>query len=355
MAVSMRSASVVDLFCGAGGLSYGFRKEGFAVVAGIDADETCRHAYEANIGAPLLRKDVTSLTGATLQELFVEQTNTILLGRAPCQPFSMYKQKNGDPNWKLLQDFARLIVEAAPDVVSMENVPRLLNFRDGAVFSDFVDTLGCAGYKLVFDVLYGPDYGLAQTRSRLVLLASRRGEIALPEPTHANNHRSVDMEIGSLPALVTDGFDGAERLHRASRLSAINLQRIRASHPGGTWRDWPKRLVAKCHRDDAGRGYSSVYGRMSSDRPAPTITTQFDGFGNGRFGHPSQDRALSIREGALLQGFPKNYEFVSDSEDISFKNVGRMIGSAVPVPLARAIARSVHNHLAEFGAEIVNA
>ena len=355
MAVSMRSTSVVDLFCGAGGLSYGFREEGFAVVAGIDADETCRHAYEANIGAPFLRKDVTSLTGATLQELFVKQTNTILVGCAPCQPFSTYNQKNDDPNWKLLQDFARLIVETAPDVVSMENVPRLLNFRGGAVFGDFVDTLGCAGYELVFDVLYGPDYGLAQTRSRLVLLASRLGKIALPEPTHANNHRSVDMEIGSLPALVAGGFDGADRLHRASRLSTINLQRIRASRPGGTWRDWPERLVAKCHREDAGSGYSAVYGRMSADRPAPTITTQFYGFGNGRFGHPSQDRALSLREGALLQGFPKNYEFVSDSEDISFKNVGRMIGNAVPVPLARAIARSVHNHLAEFGTEVVNA
>lgn len=231
MAVSMRSTSVVDLFCGAGGLSYGFRKEGFDVVAGIDADETCRHAYEANIGAPFLRKDVTSLTGATLQELFVEQTHTILVGCAPCQPFSAYNQKNDDPNWKLLQDFARLIVETAPDVVSMENVPRLLNFRGGAVFGDFVDALGGAGYELVFDVLYGPDYGLAQTRSRLVLLASRLGKIALPEPTHANNHRSVNMEIGSLPALVAGGFDGADRLHRASRLSAINLQRIRASRP----------------------------------------------------------------------------------------------------------------------------
>lgn len=354
MTVSMKSASVVDLFCGAGGLSYGFHDEGFAVVAGIDADEACRHAYETNIGAPFLRKDISSLTGSTLKELFLERTNTILVGCAPCQPFSTYNQKNDDPNWKLLRDFGRLVVETEPDIVSMENVPRLLNFRDGTVFSDFVDTLRFAGYEVVSGVLYGPDYGLAQTRSRLVLLASRLGEIALPKPTHKNDHRTVEMEIGSLPTLIAGSFDRNDRMHRASRLSAINLERIRAARPGGTWRDWPKRLVAKCHREDAGRGYSSVYGRMSSDRPAPTITTQFYGFGNGRFGHPSQDRALSLREGAMLQGFPKNYEFVADGEEISFKNIGRMIGNAVPVPLARAIARSVHNHLAEFGAEIVN-
>ena len=354
MTATVDSASVIDLFCGAGGLSYGFREEGFAVVAGIDADETCRHAYEANIQAPFLRKDVSSLTGACLKELFLSRKHSVLVGCAPCQPFSTYNQKNDDPNWKLLGDFGRLIAESQPDVVSMENVPRLLNFRDGAVFRDFTDTLRSAGYDVVFDVLFGPDYGLAQTRSRLVLLASRHGPIDLPEPTHQNDHRTVEMEIGRLPALGAGGSDREDRLHRASRLSEINVRRIRASKPGGTWRDWPKDLVAQCHRADAGRGYSSVYGRMWPDRPAPTITTQFYGFGNGRFGHPSQDRALSLREGAMLQGFPKDYEFVPDNEDISFKNVGRMIGNAVPVPLARAIARTVRDHLAELPAEVAN-
>lgn len=135
----------------------------------------------------------------------------------------------------------------------------------------------------------------------------------------------------------------------------MNAKRIQASKPGGTWKDWPKELVAQCHRADAGRGYSSVYGRMWPDRPAPTITTQFYGFGNGRFGHPSQDRALSLREGAMLQGFPKQYEFVPNYKDISFKNVGRMIGNAVPVPLAKAIARSVSDHLKGLPVEAANA
>lgn len=351
----MQSASVVDLFCGAGGLSYGFREEGFEVVAGIDADETCRHAYEANIKAPFIRRDVSSLRGTELRELFLNRDHRILVGCAPCQPFSTYNQKNDDPNWKLLWDFGRLIAESQPDLVSMENVPRLLNFRGGEVFTDFTETLRSAGYCIAFDVLFGPDYGLAQTRSRLVLLASRYGPIKIPNPTHQNEHRTVEMEIGQLPALTAGSADQEDRLHRASRLSVINARRIQASKPGGTWRDWPSELVADCHRAEAGRSYSSVYGRMRPDRPAPTITTQFYGFGNGRFGHPYQDRALSLREGAMLQGFPKDYEFFPDNEEISFKSVGRMIGNAVPVPLARAIARAVHDHLVQLPSEVARA
>lgn len=355
MTVPTKSASVVDLFCGAGGLSYGFHQEGFTVVAGIDADEGCRHAFEANIRAPFLRRDVSALTGLELRKLFLDRRHSVLVGCAPCQPFSTYNQKNDDPNWKLLQDFGRLICESEPDIVSMENVPRLLNFREGAVFGTFTDTLRSAGYDVVFDVLYGPDYGLAQTRSRLVLLASRLGRISLPEPTHPNDHRTVEMEIGKLPALTAGDSDRNDRLHRASRLSPTNLERIRASKPGGTWRDWPEQLIAKCHKEDAGRGYSAVYGRISPDRPAPTITTQFYGFGNGRFGHPHQDRGLSLREGAMLQGFPPDYQFVPEGEPISFKNVGKMIGNAVPVPLARAIARSVGEHISAHAAETADA
>lgn len=351
MITSKVITSVVDLFCGVGGLSYGFRQEGFTVVAGIDTDESCRYAYEANVAAPFLRRDVSYLTGSILKELFLDEGYTILIGCAPCQPFSAYNQKNNDPNWKLLRDFSRLITEIKPDIVSMENVPRLLRFQSGVIFNDFLDTLKSSGYDTAFDVLYSPDYGLAQARSRLVLLASRIGQITLPEPTHRNNYRTVNMEIGSLPKLTAGGADCNDRLHRANRLSAINLKRIQASKPGGTWKDWPKKLVAKCHKEATGRGYSSVYGRMSCDRPAPTITTQFYGFGNGRFGHPTQDRALSLREGAMLQGFPLDYEFVTEEETISFKNIGRMIGNAVPVPLARAIARSVRDHLNAYTKE----
>jgi DNA (cytosine-5)-methyltransferase 1 len=340
-----RNASVVDLFCGVGGLSYGFKSEAFPLAAGIDIDEACRFPYEANNQAPFLRKDVGKLTGADIKKLFLPGAASILVGCAPCQPFSVYSQKSRDPNWRLLNTFGELIDRVRPDIVSMENVPRLIRFRGGKTFQKFADMLRAARYHVVWDVLYGPDFGLAQTRSRLVLLASRMGPIAMPEPTHKNRHPTVRDEIGDLPPLHHGDVDDADPLHRASRLTETNLRRIAAAKPGGTWRDWAPELVADCHRMETGKGYSSVYGRMKWNQPAPTITTQFYGFGNGRFGHPDQNRALSLREGALLQGFPRDYEFVAPSASIHFKTVGRLIGNAVPVKLARAIAKAVRAHL----------
>lgn len=340
-----KTASVVDLFCGAGGLSHGFKLEGFPLAAGIDLDEACRYPYESNNGAPFLRRDVTSLKPAEVNGLFLPKLPRVLVGCAPCQPFSVYNQKNDDPKWRLLNSFGKLIDQVRPDIVSMENVPRLLEFKAGSVFKTFVKTLTLACYHVVWDVLYGPDFGLAQTRSRLVLLASRLGPIQLPKPTHRGRHRTVADEIGNLPQLAHGGSDTKDPLHCASKLSETNTLRMLAALPGGSWRDWDPDLVTACHKEATGRGYTSVYGRMRWDEPAPTITTQFYGFGNGRFGHPEQNRALSLREGALLQSFPRSYEFVPVGEKIQFKAIGRMIGNAVPVKLARAIARSVRTHL----------
>lgn len=343
------NATVVDLFCGAGGLSHGFYQEGFNVAAGVDFDEACRFAFEENNEATFLRRDVAELTKTDISALFEPGKARVLVGCAPCQPFSTYNQKNDDPKWQLLGHFARLIDEVRPDVVSMENVPRLLAFKGGALFEDFVSTLKAADYHVVSGVLYGPDFGLAQTRSRLVLLASRLGPIELPSPTHTEGYRTVREEIGDLSPLGHGEIDPLDPLHRASRLAPINVRRIDSSKPGGTWRDWDSELVAQCHTQDTGRGYSSVYGRMSWGDPSPTITTQFFGFGNGRFGHPEQQRALSLREGAMLQGFPRDYAFVPPGQPIPFKAVGRLIGNAVPVRLASAIARAVKSHLAEHG------
>jgi len=138
-------------------------------------------------------------------------------------------------------------------------------------------------------------------------------------------------------------------MHRTSRLSVLNLRRIRCSKPGGSWRDWPHRLVAKCHKTKTGKKYPSVYGRMEWDHPSPTITTQFYGFGNGRFGHPDQDRAISLREGAILQTFPKHYEFVKPNGEYHVKAIGRMIGNAVPVRLGQVIGQTIRRHLSQHG------
>ena len=339
---------MVDLFCGAGGLSHGFRLEGFDVAAGIDIDERCRHAFEHNNQAPFIRRDVASLDGAEVAQLFVPGRRSILIGCTPCQPFSVYNQKNSDPQWQLLTEFARIIAEVEPTVVSMENVPRLMHFRKGEVFENFVAQLQQLGYRVHRQIAFAPDYGVPQRRSRLVLLASRLGEFELESPTHTpSQYATVAEAIDALPELSAGGADNHDPLHRSSRLSELNVKRIRAAKAGGSWRDWSGELICDCHKTETGKGYASVYGRMEWHAPAPTITTQFYGFGNGRFGHPEQDRAISLREGAVLQSFPSNYSFVEPGGDIHFKQLGRMIGNAVPVLLARAIARSIRSHLAE--------
>ncbi len=343
----MTSSLIVDLFCGAGGLSFGFKNQGFEISAGVDVDENCRYPYQANIEAPFIRTDVSEITREEMLELFDPHKIKILVGCAPCQPFSKYNQKNNDPKWKLLKSFSRLITEVKPEIVSMENVPQLMKFKDGAVIKEFIKCLTDAGYHVSFDTLFAPDYGLPQSRSRLVLLASLLGPISLPTPTHDGKHVTVREALASLPPLKAGKADEHDCLHRSGSLSELNLKRIKASRQGGSWNDWPENLVAKCHQSETGKGYRSVYGRMSWDRPSPTITTQFFGFGNGRFGHPDQDRAISLREGAILQGFPQDYKFVPPGKKIHLTKVGKMIGNAVPVTLADAIAGAVKSHLKE--------
>lgn len=354
-AVDASLGSVVDLFCGAGGLTHGLLNEGFQVCAGVDVDEQCRYPFEENNAATFLNRDVVKLTASELEGLFAAEGPRILVGCAPCQPFSTYNQKNDDPKWRLVERFGELIVETAPDVVSMENVPRLLEFQGGEVFAAFRRTLEKAGYTVRHRIVFLPDYGLPQRRSRLVVMASRHGEIDLEPPTHAPDaYRTVEDVIGRLPALDAGGANGDDKLHTASRLSSINLKRIRASIPGGSWADWDDDLVADCHKVESGRGYRSVYGRMRYDEPAPTITTQFFGFGNGRFGHPEQDRGLSLREGAILQSFPPEYAFVRPGDRVQFKALGRMIGNAVPVLLGQVIGRSIKAHLRHHGLTITS-
>ena len=343
--------AVIDLFCGAGGLSHGFRLEGFDVVAGIDFDAKCRYPFERNNEAPFMLRDVAEIKADDLNDLFDPAVPRILVGCAPCQPFSKYSQGRKDGRWQLLEHFSRLICEVRPDIVSMENVPRLQKFMDSSVFNAFVRTLRNNDYFVDWKVAYCPDYGIPQSRSRLVLIASKFGPPGVPEATHdAASYPTVRGAIGNLPPIDAGGADDNDPLHRCSELSANNVKRMLASRPGGSWRDWDDDLVTPCHRKETGQGYSSVYGRMKWDEPAPTITTQFFGFGNGRFGHPEQDRAISLREGALIQTFPRDYAFVPEGQKVEIKTLGRLIGNAVPVDLGRAIARRIRTHLDEYGA-----
>lgn len=334
----------VDLFCGAGGLTHGLLKKGIQVKAGIDLDPTCRFAYETNNdGAVFLERDVESLTAGDLAAYFPKGNHSLLAGCAPCQPFSAYakgKDTSQDAKWKLLRSFGDLVRRVQPDLVTMENVSQLPKH---AIFNEFLEAFD--GYHTWFDVVECKDYGIPQRRRRLVFLASKLGPISLIAPTHERKHVTVADTIRNLPKIKAGETDWTDPLHSAAGLTEINLKRIRQSKPGGSWQDWNEELVAECHRRDSGKSFGSVYGRMRWEDPAPTMTTLCYGFGNGRFGHPEQDRAISLREAALFQTFPQTYQFMPEGEDVNFKVVGRLIGNAVPVRLGEVIAMSITEHL----------
>lgn len=335
---------VVDLFCGAGGLAYGLKSAGLEIVAGVDLDPACRHPFESNCGGKFVEKSVANLTSLELSGWFEGADARVLAGCAPCQPFSTYSQsrKTPDERWQLLRAFLVLAVELRPEIVTMENV-RGLSAKP--IWNEFVEGLKAAGYNVVWDEVLCSDFGVPQTRKRLVLIASRIGPIAMPSAGLETVPQTVRDAIGDLPALKAGEAHGEDPLHVACRLSPKNLNRIKASKPGGTWRDWPEDLRATCHVKETGETYPSVYGRMSWDGSAPTITTQCFGYGNGRFGHPDQDRAITLREAAVLQSFPLSYSFVPSDTHVSFDKVGMLIGNAVPPKLAEAIGLTVAAHL----------
>jgi len=347
----MPQVNCIDLFCGAGGMTHGFMLEGVPVALGVDFDGMCKHAYEHNNApAKFMQADIAGLSGADLVPWLAPQDNvTVLIACPPCQPFSNMTSRYDDhANRKdLVRTAARLAVEleqqlGSMDIFVMENVA---NVREDQRFKDLVQDLQALGMHVWHDVVQCADYGVPQTRRRTVLLASRLGPLSLTGQKVP--HVTVGATIGKLPSLAHGQTDKRDRYHKARGLTDLNLRRIQASRPGGTWKDWPPELLPAKQLKQSGQSYVSVCGRMSMDKVGPTITTEFYNYGSGRFGHPVQDRALSIREGAMMQGFSRNYEFLPPTEAVTAKHVGRMIGNAVPVQLARAIARSIKAHIAE--------
>ena len=343
------SIEVVDLFCGIGGLSYGMKSKGLKIKAGFDLDWTCLYAYEVNNEATFISKDIRTVQKEDIISFYSKKSIKVLAGCAPCQPFSSYafKNKNKDPKkYNLLYEFGRLVKDIQPDIVTMENVPAIVSFKLQSVLGDFIRTLELEGYYVSYQVVYCPDYGIPQTRKRLVLLASKLGEIELIPPIHGkDNYVTVRDVISNLPPLQAGEECPTDKLHRCRALSALNMRRMDATPYGGSWRDWPEELLLKCHKKEGGKSFGSVYGRMTWEEPAPTMTTLCTGIGNGRFGHPVQNRAISAREAALFQTFPTTYKFFSNEQEVSLTKVSRYIGNAVPPRLGEVIAESIKKHI----------
>ncbi len=345
-----KKISAVDLFCGAGGLTYGLRKAGIRVAAGIDIDRQARYAYETNNpGSRFYEWDLTRNHHSDVAGLFATGQYRLLAGCAPCQPFSQLttKEKKLHDDWDLLKHFGRYIEGILPEFVTMENVPGLAS-RRSAVFQQFLATLTKNKYHVDWKIINCCEYGVPQSRKRWVLLASRLGKISVPAGAYRNDGQweTVRRAIEKLPPLKAGEEDPTDRMHCAPDLSPLNLERMRMTkHDGGTRHDWPSNLVLDCHKKISGQSYGCNYGRMWWDKPSPTMTTHCTGIGNGRFGHPEQDRSITLREAMLLQSFPRNYEFCSEEEIPNRTAIQRMIGNAVPPKLAKALGTTIIRHM----------
>ncbi|AQL41665.1 DNA (cytosine-5-)-methyltransferase [Halorientalis sp. IM1011] len=348
--------SAIDLFCGAGGLTNGLERAGISVEAGIDIDPDCEFPYEQNNEAEFVLEDVGELARKEPEKVAdyfdPEADATLLAGCAPCQPFSPLthgSDSSEHSKYGMLRAFLEIVGETEPDIVAMENV---FEVRHADVYDEFIDGLDDLGYNLNPENdrrVYCPEHDIPQTRRRWVVLASRNGRIDLGEPLRPEpeEYPTVKNRIDHLEPLEAGETSENDPLHTARALSEKNLERIRHSEPGGSWRDWPERLQLDCHKKASGQTYEAVYGRMVADEPAPTITTQFYNLGSGRFGHydTDQDRALSLREGAMIQTFPEDYRFADDLEAVGITKVGRLIGNAVPPKLGEVVGDRVEEFL----------
>lgn len=342
--------SAVDLFCGAGGLTHGLLQAGIKVEAGIDIDKQAEYAFVTNnLNTKYLVWDVGRKKSSSIEKLFTNGKIRLLAGCAPCQPFSKLTQAiENHQSWGLLNNFSRFVARIKPELVTMENVPELAE-RGQEVFDHFVNTLKKLEYHVNWKIVKCEEYGVPQSRRRLVLLGSKFGELKIPEGKYCSEKKwkTVRKIIGKLPPLKSGEGHPKDLLHVASKLSELNLQRIKATLPdGGNRLDWPKELVLECHKKKSGERYHSIYGRMWWDKPSPTMTTLCTGIGNGRFGHPEQHRSITLREAALLQSFPRSYQFWPPGIKLNRSAVSRMIGNAVPPQLAKVLGQAIMEHVA---------
>lgn len=336
--------NAVDLFCGAGGLSLGLEKAGIEVICGVDNWSTATDTYSVNFDHPALTMDVACLTARDILRFAGAQGRTVdlVVGGPPCQGFSIQRiGADVDGRNNLVLEFARLVVEFRPKLFLMENVPGLLGRRGRPLASAFTVKLSAAGYRVKSILLNARDYGVPQSRRRVFFYGWPEGgqELNFPEPTHgSSDYITVWDAIGDLPSPPEEFTpQPGDALHRRTRLSPLNLKRLEHIPPGGGMEDLPEHLRVACHRNGANLiGHRYVYGRLAPEKPSATITARFDSFTRGKFGHPYENRNITLREGARLQSFPDSFKFVGNQEPIA-----ALIGNAVPPVLASVLANRV--------------
>lgn len=339
---------VLDLFCGCGGLTLGLQQAGFDIALALDKWDRALESYRLNFSHPAHCRDLATLEPSEIEGLLGLKVD-VIVGGPPCQGFSVQRIGGDfDPRNNLVLKFGELITGLRPSMFLMENVPGLLGKRGRNLFDQFCVEMRSGGYDLNFKIINAADFGVPQVRRRVLVVGWLRGLFAkyqFPEPIFTQlDYRTTRSAIEDLPEL-SPGVNNSDPLHFLTRLSPLNQKRIELIPPGGGFQDLPLDLRAKCHAPGAERvGHRGVYGRLHPDEPSGTITARFDSFTRGRFGHPWIPRNLTLREGARLQTFPDEFQFVGSQEEIAAQ-----IGNAVPPLLAHRIGSSILSHLESLG------
>lgn len=378
----------LDLFAGAGGLAVGFRSAGWAIVGGNDVDKDAGATFRLNFPESVFFEGpVSALTAEKVLKYcgLKEGELDCLIGGPPCQSFSYnnHQRSEKDARARLFEDYLRIVRGLRPKTLVMENVPGILTIGDGSVIEAIKAVLESEelGYKCDVQILSAEEYGTPQTRRRVFIVASRAGDPKgmIPAPTHrsadprkarSNNQKglkrtvTVLSAIGDLPPIANGGgesvvrrgdvrpFSGFQRTirkgahrvfnHVCHGLTEVNLRRVIHVPEGGNWRDIPRELLPAGMQRARLSDHTKRYGRLARKGYASTLLTKCDPHW-GAYIHPTQDRTISVREAARLQGFPDIFQFAGTHLGKHYEQVG----NAVPVPVAEALGRSVAKHLAE--------
>ncbi|MEN6323674.1 MAG: DNA cytosine methyltransferase [Proteiniphilum sp.] len=339
----------VDFFCSGGGMSYGMQEAGIKILAGIDFDKNCKATYEANIkGAQFIHADVFDLKEQELEKKLSLNRNDdelVLIGCSPCQFWSTINtdKTRSSKSKNLLREFSRFVKYFRPGYVVVENVPGVLRKKEESGLNEFIEWLKNNGYENPhFKVHNVNDFGVPQNRQRFTLIATRNSKKEIRPLEEKGKKPVVEDVLGiknGFPKIETGNNDESDFLHTVSNISDINKKRLeKVEKDGGNrlgFANEPElQLPCFVGKDNS---FKDTFGRLWWKKPSPTITTKFFSISNGRFVHPEEDRALSLREGAVLQSFPKTYKFKGNS----ISNIARMIGNAVPPRYAMAIGKAI--------------
>jgi DNA (cytosine-5)-methyltransferase 1 len=351
-----RPPACIDCFAGAGGLSIGLHRAGFSVKYAFDFNSDSIETYNTNPNYLLPVAECISIENLPSKKLLskagLNADEVILLaGGPPCQGFSIQRiGKDEDDRNSLIRAYMERILEIKPWFFLLENVPGLKGHRGKQILDNLLVGVRKAGYICHFSILDASDYGVPQRRKRVFIVGERlpsgHSRFIFPKKITPNKNTKITVKraISHLPSPPADGSAHPNwPNHRSDRLSSINKKRLQALKPGQGRTFLPSHLLADCHRVSAeDMGHRNVYGRMSWNEVAPTITARFDSFTRGMFGHPKDLRTISLREGAILQGFPERFTFQGTKVSVT-----RQIGNAVPPPWAEAIGKSIFKAFTE--------